>query len=503
MATIICDSIHKSFSGIPVLKGVTVTFEPGTVTVIAGENGAGKSTLLKIIAGLETADEGAVTIDGSLLPKGDPRAIRGHGIRFVPQELAPLPDMTVYENLFLGRELRNRWGILDRAAMIRESRKLLTEFDVSIDPLSQARNLSVAMLQLVEIVKATSQGATALLLDEPTSSIPVHEIEGLYAIIRRVRELGACVVYTTHKMEEIAAISDRVVVLRDGDFIFDNPTPETTHDTIISAMIGRDLNDLFVKPTTPTNDVVLEITGLERKNTPPLNLTVRRGEIVGLAGLVGAGRSEFLESIFGVRRTTAGQIEVAGKRIQRGNPAASINAGIAFVPEDRKGAGAVLSMSILDNATIPHLASFSRWGWLKKSTRVRRISEVMKSVGLKSNGLGQLVGTLSGGNQQKVVFARWLTEDVDVLLLDEPTRGVDIGARSEIYRIIVALTERGVAVVMASSDMPEILGLAHRAIVMRGNDFVGELSQDELAHPDAQDTIFRLAAGVQEKAERD
>ena len=500
MATIICDSIHKSFSGIPVLKGVTVTFEPGTVTVIAGENGAGKSTLLKIIAGLETADEGTVTIDGSLLPKGDPRAIRGHGIRFVPQELAPLPDMTVYENLFLGRELRNRWGILDRAAMIREARKLLTEFDVSIDPLTPARNLSVAMLQLVEIVKATSQGATALLLDEPTSSIPVHEIEGLYAIIRRVRELGACVVYTTHKMEEIAAISDRVVVLRDGDFIFDNPTPETTHDTIISAMIGRNLDDLFVKPAAPKDEVVLSITALERKNTPPLNLSVRRGEIVGLAGLVGAGRSEFLESIFGVRRTIAGQIEVAGKRVPRGNPGASINAGIAFVPEDRKGAGAVLSMSILDNATIPHLSSFSRWGWLKNSTRVRRISEVMKSVGLKSNGLGQLVGTLSGGNQQKVVFARWLTEDVDVLLLDEPTRGVDIGARSEIYRIIVALTEKGVAVVMASSDMPEILGLAHRAIVMRGNDFVGELNQEELARPDAQDTIFRLAAGVQEKA---
>lgn len=206
-----------------------------------------------------------------------------------------------------------------------------------------------------------------------------------------------------------------------------------------------------------------------------------------------------MESVFGIRRTIAGQVEVAGKPVPRGNPAASINAGIAFVPEDRKGAGAVLSMSIVDNATIPHLKSFSRLGWLKRSSRTRRISEVMQSVGLKSNGLGQLVGTLSGGNQQKVVFARWLTEDVNVLLLDEPTRGVDIGARSEIYRIIVALTEKGVAVVMASSDMPEILGLAHRAIVMRGNEFVGELSKEDLARSDAQDTIFRLAAGVEDK----
>ena len=496
MASIVCDKVVKGFGGVPVLKGVSVTFEPGTVTVLVGENGAGKSTLIKIIAGLETADDGEVSLDSTPLVKGDPRLANIQGIRLVPQELAPIPDMAVYENLFIGRELRTKLGLLDRKRMIREARTLLESFDVNIDPLTPARKLSVAMLQLVEIIKATSEGATALLLDEPTSAIPDREIEGLYAIVRRVREMGACIVYTTHKMEEIAAIADRVVVLRDGELVSDLPAAQTTHDGIISAMIGRDLEDLFAERNTPTDDTLLEVEGLQLKDGVPVNLTVRRGEIVGLAGLVGAGRTELLEGIFGVRPTVAGTITVSGKKVKRNDPAAAIVSRIALVPEDRKGSGAVLSMSILDNATLPHLGNFSAGGWVRNVFRTKRIATVMKSVRLKSRGLGQSLETLSGGNQQKVVFARWLTEDINVLLLDEPTRGVDIGARSEIYRIISELAASGVAVVMASSDMPEILGMAHRALVMRGGAFVGELSQEQLAKDDAQEQIFRLAAGI-------
>ncbi|MBC7725295.1 MAG: sugar ABC transporter ATP-binding protein [Burkholderiaceae bacterium] len=497
MASIICDTVVKGFSGVPVLKGISAAFEPGTVTVLLGENGAGKSTLIKIIAGLETADSGTVSLDETLLPKGNPRFANLRGIRLVPQELAPIPDMTVYENLFIGRELRNRAGLLDRRRMIREARTLLESFDVSIDPLTPARKLSVAMLQLVEIIKATSEGATALLLDEPTSAIPDREIEGLYTIVRRVRELGAAVIYTTHKMEEISAIADRVMVLRDGELVLDKPAGDVTHDGMISAMIGRDLGDLFTQNHAPRTETALTVVGLQReKGMAPVDLTIRRGEIVGLAGLVGAGRTELLEAIFGIRDSAAGTVDVNGTSVARGNPVASIHAKMAFVPEDRKGAGAVLSMSILDNATLPHLSSFSTFGWVRGNSRIRRITAAMKSVGLRSRGLSQSVETLSGGNQQKVVLARWLTNDITVLLLDEPTRGVDIGARSEIYRIIVDLAESGVAVVMASSDMPEILGLAHRALVMRGGAFVGELDQAALARPDAQDNIFRLAAGI-------
>jgi ribose transport system ATP-binding protein len=284
MASIICDNIVKGFGGVPVLKGISVTFDPGTVTVLVGENGAGKSTLIKIIAGLETADSGEVSLGDKLLVKGDPRSATLQGIRLVPQELAPIPDMTVYENLFIGRELHGRTGLLDRKRMIREAKELLLNFDVSIDPLTPARQLSVAMLQLVEIIKATSQGATVLLLDEPTSSIPDREIEGLYKIVNRVRELGASVVYTTHKMEEIAAIADRVVVLRDGRLVSDQPTSETTHDGIISAMIGRDLDDLFPKKQLSSKETALSIRGLTLRGSYPLDLTVKRGEIVGLPG---------------------------------------------------------------------------------------------------------------------------------------------------------------------------------------------------------------------------
>ncbi|MCU1544023.1 MAG: sugar transporter [Microbacteriaceae bacterium] len=496
MASIVCNDIVKGFGGIPVLKGISVTFEPGSVTVLVGENGAGKSTLIKIIAGLETADSGEVSLDGEPFAKGDPRAANLLGIRLVPQELAPIPDMTVYENLFIGRELKTRSGLLDRKRMIREASELLRSFDVDIDPLTPARQLSVAMLQLVEIIKATSQGATALLLDEPTSAIPDREIEGLYKIVRRVRALGAAVVYTTHKMEEIAEISDRVVVLRDGRLVSDLPTAETTHDGIISAMIGRDLDELFTQHSEPGTEEQLSISGLTLHGGHPLDLSVKRGEIVGLAGLVGAGRTEFLEGVFGVRPTVSGTIEVKGRAVKRNDPAAAIRSRIALVPEDRKGAGAVLSMSILDNATLPHLANFSNAGWVRNAFRSKAISTAMKSVRLKSRGLGQSLEHLSGGNQQKVVFARWLTEDIDVLLLDEPTRGVDIGARSEIYRIIADLAASGVAVVMASSDMPEILGLAHRAIVVREGRFVGELDGEALRADDAQDRIFRLAAGI-------
>jgi len=330
------------------------------------------------------------------------------------------------------------------------------------------------------------------------SAAAIGEVERLYAVVNRLRDQGVAMLYTTHKMEEIRALADRVVVLRDGGLVLDEPLGKVTDDDIVEAMIGRELEDLFPIVSAPGSEVALEVRGLHVQGySAPIDFTVRRGEIVGLAGLVGAGRTELLEAIFGLRKSVAGTVSVGGHNVARNQPAASIARGMALVPEDRKGAGAVLTMSVLDNGSLPRLSQFTAGGWLRQGHRSKVVKDAMSSVRLRSRGLSQHVGTLSGGNQQKVVLARWLTGHVDVLLLDEPTRGVDVGARSEIYRIISDLADSGMAVLMASSDMPEVLALSHRALVMREGQVAGELDRAALGQPTAQDTIFRLAAGLE------
>ncbi|MFE7198163.1 sugar ABC transporter ATP-binding protein [Microbacterium oxydans] len=492
-----CIDISKAFGGVPVLKGVGLHLEPGTVTALAGENGAGKSTLMKIASGQMKADAGQVLVRGEELAAGSARDAHQRGIAIVPQELASILDTTVYENIFVGRELRGRLGLVDRRRMAREAKEMLAEFGVDIDPATRMGSLPVGLRQIVEIVKATSTGARVLLLDEPTSAIAEREVARLIENMRMLRDRGVAILFTTHKMEEIRAIADRVVVLRDGGLVADAPLSELSDDDIVTAMIGRELEDLFPDLPPASDDIALSVRGLDYTPAPqPVDLQVRRGEIVGLAGLVGAGRTELIEALFGVRSSTDGEIAVGGRRVRRGRPADAITAGMALVPEDRKGAGAVLSMDILANATLPRMDQFSVAGWLKGRSRVDAVSEVMSSVRLRSRGLGQLMETLSGGNQQKVVLARWLTGEVKVLLLDEPTRGVDIGARSEIYRIITDLAASGMAVVMASSDMPEILALSHRALVLKDGGVVAELDRAALQQPDVQDRIFRLASGL-------
>jgi ribose transport system ATP-binding protein len=494
-----CTDIHKSFGGVPVLKGIALQLEPGTVTALAGENGAGKSTLMKIISGQYTADQGTVTVGDTTLAAGNTKDAVKHGVAIVPQELASIEDMSVYENLFVGREL-TIGPFLNRKGMIDEARDALAVFGVEIDPSARMGSLPVGLRQIVEIVKAARTGAQVVMLDEPTSAISEREVEGLYKVVRQLREHGVAMVYTTHKMAEIRAIADRVVVLRDGGLILDEPISEVSDDDIVTAMIGRELDTLFPDRPTAAADTVLQVNDLQVAGASgPVSFSVKAGEIVGLAGLVGAGRTELLEAIFGARASTAGTIEVRGKLVKRNQPAASIAAGMAMVPEDRKLSGVVLSMSVLDNGSLPRLSSFSVAGWLRGRARSKAVSDVMSSVRLRSRGLSQEVGTLSGGNQQKVVLARWLTGDVNVLLLDEPTRGVDVGARSEIYRIVTEFAAQGMAVLMASSDMPEIVGLSHRAFVMRNGTFVGELDRDALDHPEVQESVFRLATAIDGK----
>lgn len=488
--------LHMSFSGVPVLKGVSLSIPAGHVAALAGENGAGKSTLMKIVTGQLRAESGTVRITGKDMEQGNPGVAHRSGVSIVPQELAPYMNMSVYENLFVGREMRNRVGGLDRAAMRRRAKEILATVGLEVDADREVASLPVAVIQLLEIAKATSYGAKVILLDEPTSSIAEREVTRLYDVVGQLRQTGVAMLYTTHRMEEIQELADSVVVLRDGRLVLDKPLEEASPDAIVQAMVGRELEKLAVEHGVVHDRVRLDVNELAlTTDGPRVSLQVRAGEIVGIGGLVGAGRTELVESIYGVRKSASGEIRLDERVLRRGAPAASIAAGVAFVPEDRKLAGLVLSRSVLDNGSLPHLARFSRLGWVRGDFRRSRVGAAMESVNLKSRGLAQLVDTLSGGNQQKIVLARWLTQDVNVLVLDEPTRGVDVGARAEIYSIIRRLAASGMAVLLVSSDMPELIALSHRVLVMRGGGVVGELSRAELDAEDAQVKIFNYASG--------
>jgi ribose transport system ATP-binding protein len=488
--------VQKSYGGVLVLSPTTFEVAAGRVTALAGENGAGKSTVLKIISGQVRPEAGEVEVFGNPLLHSDPQSARRLGVAIVPQELAPYPDLTVYENIFVGREIHNRAGMLDRNEMAKQAKTMLEVFELDIDPRWKMSRLSVALVQIVEIAKATTLGARVLLFDEPTSAIPVHEVERLYGIIRHLREQGVAMVYTTHRMAEIQEVADDVIVLRDGKVVLREDIAHADEETIVRAMVGHDMDVLFPDQAQSTGPVRLEVRDLQvDRSGPTVSLEVKQGEILGIGGLVGGGRTEVAEGIFGIRRTHGGTVTVDGEPVRRNHPAGAIRLGLSFVPEDRKGAGLVLLRSVLDNGALPHLGAFSAAGWINTRKRRTSVERAMNSVTLRSRGLSQLAGTLSGGNQQKVVLGRWLTQEARVFILDEPTRGVDVGARGEIYSVIRELAKAGLAVLVVSSDMPELIGLSHRVIVIRRGAVVGELDRRALDAEDAQEHIFRLASG--------
>ena len=491
------EQITKGFGGVPVLKGISFALQPATVMALAGENGAGKSTLMKIIAGQYSPDAGSAWVAGQTLPFGDIITARKLGIAIVPQELTAIPEMKVYENLAIGREI-TRAGFLDRTALRGMAVQKLGDFGIEIDPDLPMNRLSVGLQQVVEIVKNVDRGASVLLLDEPTSAISDREREHLYDLVRQLKDRGVAMIYTTHKMEEIHAIADRVVVLRDGVLTMDAPVASTSEPSIVAAMVGRELRSVFPPRATPTDHVVLSLRDWQVEGTStPVDLDVSRGEILGLAGLIGAGSTELLESIFGLRRVTRGTLAINGQLVERITPRRMIDLGVAMVPEDRKRSGLIMGLPVSTNVCLPSLGRLSSAGFVRLGKVRAQTNKAMSRVNLKSRGIEQRVETLSGGNQQKVVLGRWLTGDVRILLLDEPTRGVDVGARAEIYRLIVELAGEGMAVMMASSDTPEIIGLANRALVMQQGRIEGILDRAALDDTSAQETIFRLAAGME------
>ncbi|NVN40182.1 sugar ABC transporter ATP-binding protein [Ameyamaea chiangmaiensis] len=489
------DNVEKGFDGVPVLRNITVGFRPGTVNVLAGENGAGKSTLFRIISGQHAPDSGALYLHGDLVRTYSPRHAQTLGVSIIPQELAPIPDMRLWQNLLVGHESVSLGGFLRRRAMIEQAAAMLRGVGMTLDPETPMKELGVAETQMVEILKATSWDSRIVLMDEPSSSLSSRETEQLFKVIAMLRAKGACILYTSHRMEEIEQISDTVAIMRDGHIVSHEATGSQTEHQIIAAMVGRELTELFPnRVMAPAGSpVVLSVRDMTvRGYDACVSLDVRAGEILGLGGLVGAGRSELLEAIFGTRAGT-GHVTIDGQPVRSGSPSAAIRAGMAMVPEDRKHAGVLTAMSIMDNVTLPYLDRFEVGaGFLSPARRREQTEKILLATRVACTGPLQKVAHLSGGNQQKVALARWLVgKKPRLLILDEPTRGIDVGARSELYRLFNELAAEGVAILLASSDMPELINLSHRVLVLRGGAIMGELSKEELD----QEKILRLAMG--------
>ena len=497
---IACERLSKGFDGVPVLREISVRFMAGSVNVLAGENGAGKSTLFKLIAGQLTPDGGNLALFGTPLRRFDPKHAQALGVSIIPQELAPIPEMRLWQNLLIGHETTGALGWVKRRAMIAQAAAMLESVGLTLDPTMPMRALGVAATQMVEILKATSWNSRIVLMDEPSSSLSSRETEHLFRVIATLRERGTCILYTSHRMEEIEAIADTVAIMRDGAIIRHEPSAALSEHQIITHMVGREIAELFPDRTIAENvaEPVLRVQDLHVAGTnQKISFALRPGEILGFGGLVGAGRSEMLEAIFGLR-PASGKVSLDGRDLALGDMAQSIRRGLAMVPEDRKLAGVLTSLSIVDNITLPHLDQFTgRGGLLDNPKRRARALEVLERTRVLYATLGQRVGHLSGGNQQKVALARWLVTGLPrVLILDEPTRGIDVGARSELYRLINELADRGVAILLASSDMPELINLSHRVLVMRGGGIMGELQKHELD----QERILRLAMGRNDRA---
>ncbi|HAV64167.1 MAG TPA: D-xylose ABC transporter ATP-binding protein [Verrucomicrobiales bacterium] len=486
------ERVTKSFPGVRALKGVSLQVQSGEVLAVIGENGAGKSTLMKILAGVQEPDSGTITIDGKPARLDSVLSALRHGIALIHQELNLADNLSAAANIFLGREPR-RGPFIDFASMNERATKFLKDVGLRIPPTTLVRSLTIGRQQLIEIAKALSVNARLLIMDEPTSSLSAAESETLFAVIRQLRERGVSVVYISHRLGEVRELADRVVVLRDGENAGELSRAEATHENMVRHMVGRDLSQFYARRPHPAGDVVLELKGLRSPVWPQhaVSFALRAGEIVGLAGLVGAGRTELLQTIFGVVAPAGGTMTAAGRPFIPQSPRDAIETGIALVPEDRKQEGLVLGMDVAENLSLPSLRRDQRRGFLN-FPREREIStEMIDGLRIKTPSAAQIVQFLSGGNQQKVVLGKWLALDPKVLLLDEPTRGIDIGAKREIYALMDQLAARGVAILFASSEMEEVLGMSDRVLVMHEGRLSGEVARAELS----EETVMHLATG--------
>ena len=486
--------IHKAFGANRVLRGVDFELHEGEVHALMGENGAGKSTLMNILTGLHKKDEGQILIDGKETYFQNPKEAEQNGVTFIHQELNVWPEMTVLENLFIGKELKTPLGFLKTKEMKALAKKQFEKLAVTI-PLDQEAGLcSVGQQQMIEIAKALMTNAKVIIMDEPTAALTEREIQKLFDVINALRKQGVSIVYISHRMEEIFAICDSITVMRDGQTVDKKPIPETSFDDVVRKMVGRELTDRFPARTSPKGDVVFEAKGLERKGAfQDVHFSVRSGEIVGVAGLMGAGRTEIMRAIFGLDPLEKGEIILNGKRVSITKPDQAIKLGLGFITEDRKTEGLVLDFSIRENIALPSLFSFSPKGFIEQKSEQQFVDLLIKRLTIKTESSETSAGNLSGGNQQKVVIAKWIGIGPKVLILDEPTRGVDVGAKREIYQLMNELTDRGVAIIMVSSELPEVLGMSDRILVVHEGKMTGELTSEEAT----QEKIMTFATGGQ------
>ncbi len=487
--------ISKSFPGVRALVDVQLSIQRGSVHAIVGENGAGKSTLMKILIGIYRPDAGSIKIEGELVEFGSVSAALQAGISMIHQELCPVPELTVAENIFLGREPTHRHTFwVDIGRMVRESEALFKKLGVEIDPRLKMKELSVANTQIVEIAKALSYNSSLIIMDEPTSALTEQETSRLLVLIGSIREGGGSVIYISHKLDEILSISDQITVLRDGNYIDTVATVDVDQNRLIEMMVGRQIDHLFPKEEVPIGSVRFEVRKITRNGVfRDVSFQVHRGEILGVAGLMGAGRTEIVEAIFGLAPLDSGEILIDGKRVKKMCPLTAINHGMALLTEDRKLSGLFLPLDVRENMSIANLDRFKRRGLIDHHRVDTECGAQVEALGIKTPSLREPVSNLSGGNQQKVLIARWLLTHPEILILDEPTRGIDVGGKAEIHRWITHLAAEGKTIVVVSSEMPEILGMSDRILVIHEGRVSGVLTRAEATQP----RIMHLAMGLE------
>lgn len=484
--------IVKEFSGVRVLDGVSFQLSRGSVHALMGENGAGKSTLMKILCGIYPATEGEIFMDGKATEIHSPIDAKRLGIAMIHQELSAFHELTVAANMFMNREYK-RFGLLDEARMNRAAAEILADLNINIDPRVKMRSLSVAEMQLVEIAKAVSTDAEIIIMDEPTSALTEAEVANLYDTVRDLKSRGKAIVYISHKIEEIFAIADEITVLRGGEFVSHDKIAAFDHDKLISLMVGRTLDQQFHKTKHDFGKVLLRVENLSRSGElKDVSFEVHAGEVLGFAGLIGAGRTEVVETVFGLQRADGGEIYVEGERVSIRSPGDAIRYGLALVSEDRKNVGLNLVGSVKENITMANLEKYCKFGVISSGSEKRACDELIEMLSVKTHSRDTLVNALSGGNQQKVILARWMSTRPKILILDEPTKGIDVGAKAEIYRLIDEFAAEGGCVIMVSSEMPEILGMSDRIAVMHEGDLVAVFDRGEAT----QEKLLTAAAGL-------
>ena len=484
--------IDKSFGSNQVLKQAGFTLESGEVHALMGENGAGKSTLMKILTGVYTKDAGTVLVDGKEVNYKNPQEAEKAGIVFIYQELNVMFDLTVEENLFMGKEIHGKFGICDKKAMQKKAQEALNILGVNISPKTVMAELSVGQQQMVEICKALMADAKVIIMDEPTAALTQSETAALFKVIESLRKKGVSMVYISHRMEEIFELCDRITVLRDGSYIGVKNIPETNMNEIGKMMIGREIGERYPSRNVKIGKEVLKVKELTRKGTfHDVNFSVRAGEVLGVSGLMGAGRTEIMQAIFGNLSYESGTIEIDGKEVKISNPRQAMEHGIGFITEDRKTEGLMLDKSIRENISLCNLRRISKSSVISREAEKNMVAEAIKDLHIKCFGSYHECNNLSGGNQQKVVLAKWILTNPKILILDEPTRGVDIGAKKEIYSIINKLAAQGVAIIMVSSELPEVLGMSDNIMVVREGEVRGIISYEEAN----QERVMTLATG--------